>query len=361
MVPAVERVGGVPCRLFLLGRGGCQVTPGLPARPETLMLEGIGACTRCLLSLCASMKTFVLLVGGLTVALGWFGAERVHAAGESKRKIAFIAGLPSHGYAQHEYNAGCLLLGKCLSRGMSGVECVFYNGGWPKDPQALDRASAIVIFSDGLAGHPILRHLDQLDKLMRRGAGLVCLHDAVVVPKGKPGDRLKYWLGGCYETSWPANPGLDRRVQELARSPDHPRRQTIRDSRRVVLSPAVCRQDGGRHADLDSHATRRREKDATASTAAIRPSERKRARRRLSAWARSGPTAAAASASPGAIVTGTGPTTATAPWCSMALPGRQSLTSRPAACLRKHRPSKSSKPTRTSPARRSSTATRSGG
>jgi hypothetical protein len=171
------------------------------------------------------MKTFVLLVGGLTVALGWFGAERVHAAGESKRKIAFIAGLPSHGYAQHEYNAGCLLLGKCLSRGMPGVECVFYNGGWPKDPQALDRASAIVIFSDGLAGHPVLRHLDQLDKLMRRGAGLVCLHDAVGVPKGKPGDRLKYWLGGCCETSWPANPFWTAEFRSL---PVHPITRGVR-------------------------------------------------------------------------------------------------------------------------------------
>jgi hypothetical protein len=165
------------------------------------------------------MKNFVLLLGGLTVVLGWFGDARAQAAGGPKKKIAFIAGLPSHDYARHEYNAGCLLLGKCLSRGMSGVECVFYNGGWPKDPQALDRASAIVIFSDGLKGHPMLPHLEQFDKLMRRGAGLVCLHCAVVVPKGKPGDRLEYWLGGCCETSSSVNPFW---TAEFNRLPDHP-------------------------------------------------------------------------------------------------------------------------------------------
>ena len=40
------------------------------------------------------------------------------------KKVVFIAGRPSHGYAQHEHRAGCLLLAKCLSEGVAGVKTV---------------------------------------------------------------------------------------------------------------------------------------------------------------------------------------------------------------------------------------------
>ena len=63
------------------------------------------------------------------------------------RKIVFLAGPPSHGYAEHEYHAGCLLLAKCLPGGPAGrgdrgrSETV-----GRKIPKALDDADAIVLF-----------------------------------------------------------------------------------------------------------------------------------------------------------------------------------------------------------------------
>ena len=39
----------------------------------------------------------------------------------------------------HEYNAGCLLLKKCLA-GVKGVDVTVFTNGWPKDPHALDGA-----------------------------------------------------------------------------------------------------------------------------------------------------------------------------------------------------------------------------
>ena len=39
-----------------------------------------------------------------------------------KTKIVFIAGTPSHHYAEHEHYAGCLLLAECLRRGLPNVD-----------------------------------------------------------------------------------------------------------------------------------------------------------------------------------------------------------------------------------------------
>ena len=68
------------------------------------------------------------------------------ARAEGKKKIIFIAGVPSHGFAQHEQNAGVLLLAKCLNEAMPDqVETVVYNShkvdgryvsGWPTEPGA---------------------------------------------------------------------------------------------------------------------------------------------------------------------------------------------------------------------------------
>jgi hypothetical protein len=140
------------------------------------------------------------------------------AAGAGKKTIVFIAGGPSHGFAEHEHAAGCLLLAKCLNENVPGVQAVVIRG-WPKDPQALDGAAAVVIYSDGGGGHPAMAHLDELDKLMKQGVGLACLHYAVELPTGKAGDLFKSWLGGYFETFWSVNPHWEASFKEF---PKHP-------------------------------------------------------------------------------------------------------------------------------------------
>jgi hypothetical protein len=137
----------------------------------------------------------------------------------SRKKIVFIAGNPSHGYASHEHHAGCLLLAKCLKEAMPNVETVVFKNGWPRDAKALDGADAIVLFSDGGDGNPLMPHLEQIEKLMKQGVGLACIHYAVEVPKGKPGDLLKDWIGGYFETFWSVNPFW---TAEFKQFPDHP-------------------------------------------------------------------------------------------------------------------------------------------
>jgi hypothetical protein len=143
---------------------------------------------------------------------------------DAKKKIVFIAGAPSHGYAQHEHHAGCLLLAKCIQESVPEAETVVYKG-WPKDAQALDDAASVVIFSDGGDGHPVMSHLAQFDKLARKGVGLACIHYAVEVPKGKAGNFMKDWIGGYFETFWSVNPDW---VAHYKAFPDHPVARGVR-------------------------------------------------------------------------------------------------------------------------------------
>jgi type 1 glutamine amidotransferase len=149
-----------------------------------------------------------------------FGATASHANAADGAKVVLVAGHPSHGPGDHEFNAGCKLLAKCLAE-VPGVEPVVVTGGWPSDQSVFDGANALVFFMDGGGGHPIIRnkHLDTIQKLMDRGVGLACLHYAVEVPKGKPGERFLDWIGGYYEQGFSTNPHWVADFQSL---PDHP-------------------------------------------------------------------------------------------------------------------------------------------
>lgn len=123
-----------------------------------------------------------------------------------KRKVALIAGRKSHGYAAHEHRAGCMLLAKCLNQSGLDVQAQVYTDGWPKDSSVLKDADTIVIYADGGGRHPFIKHLDELDALMKQGAGMVCIHYGVEVPKGAPGNAFLDWTGGFFETHWSVNP-----------------------------------------------------------------------------------------------------------------------------------------------------------
>src|SRR5437773_251064 len=99
------------------------------------------------------------------------------AVAAAPAKIVLVAGTPSHGVGQHEFNAGTLLLEKCL-RQNKGVETVVVKGGWPEDEKLFDGATSIVLYLDGGVMHPLLvgNRLETMGKLMRQGVGLACLH-----------------------------------------------------------------------------------------------------------------------------------------------------------------------------------------
>jgi len=135
-------------------------------------------------------------------------------------KIVLVAGRPSHAPGDHEFNAGCKLLAKCLAE-VPGVDPVVVAGGWPKEEAVFEGARTIVFFMDGGKGHPIVQkdHLEKIQKLTDKGVGLVCLHYAVEVPKGKPGDKFVDWIGGYYETGFSTNPHW---TADITKFPEHP-------------------------------------------------------------------------------------------------------------------------------------------
>ncbi len=128
------------------------------------------------------------------------------SSGKQKNKIVFIAGSASHGTGEHEYRGGCRLLAKLLNENANNIEAVVYDGKWPDDPTAFDDAKTIVIYADGGEGHMIIPHMQEMDKLMKKGVGLVLLHYAVEIPKGELGNYYLNWVGGYFETYWSVNP-----------------------------------------------------------------------------------------------------------------------------------------------------------
>ena len=154
------------------------------------------------------------------IVLALFSLASTLLAAEAK-KIVFIAGPPSHGPAEHEHRAGCLLLKSCLD-GFPGVTSEVYTNGWPQDPAAaFDGVSSIVVYSDGGGGHPLLQddRLKTIEGLMNKGVGLVCLHYAVEPRKEKGEKEFLDWIGGCFETDWSVNPTWHADFKTL---PKHP-------------------------------------------------------------------------------------------------------------------------------------------
>jgi type 1 glutamine amidotransferase len=145
------------------------------------------------------------------------------AAGASAadKKIVFLAGSPSHGPGEHEHRAGCLLLKACLDH-VAGVSSQVYSNGWPQDPAAaFAGAAAVVVYSDGDGGHPLLQgnRLQTIGNLVTKGVGLVCIHFAVEPTIQKGEKEFLDWMGGCFEINYSVNPAWTPDYHVL---PDHP-------------------------------------------------------------------------------------------------------------------------------------------
>ena len=106
----------------------------------------------------------------LPLLAAWSGSRRSPARAADTAKIVLIAGRPSHGPGDHEFNAGCKLLAKCLSE-VPGVEPVVVTGGWPKDETVFDGARTLVFFMDGGGGHPMIQRRPPRDDPEADGQG----------------------------------------------------------------------------------------------------------------------------------------------------------------------------------------------
>jgi hypothetical protein len=114
-------------------------------------------------------------------------------------KIVLLAGSTSNKAGQHEYFAGCALLAEWL-RQTPGVWPVLVADGWPKNEAVLKNAKAVVVYADGGTKLPFLEESkwNQIKELVKAGAGLVMLHQAVDVPEERA-EEIRSWIGGVWK------------------------------------------------------------------------------------------------------------------------------------------------------------------
>jgi Trehalose utilisation len=145
-------------------------------------------------------------LGASAAAIGTLAVAPAFAD-DKKKKLVMLAGKPSHGPMEHEFNAGVLLLAKCLGH-VPGLEVVHHKGGWPDSEKAFEGADGIFLYADGGNGHPFIQgnHLSIIGDSMKRGVGLMCAHFAVEIPKDKGGKEFQEWIGGYYEDQFSCNP-----------------------------------------------------------------------------------------------------------------------------------------------------------
>ena len=149
------------------------------------------------------MKILQLLLVSLLFLTGYSPAQ-------TKTKIVLVAGKDSHGHGDHEFRAGCNLFKKKLDEVMGDkLDVVVVEEDWPDNDKVFEGAAAIVIYSDGLGRHPLVKGKNRyefIDKLTAKGVGIAFMHFACDVPPGKQGDFFKKWVGGHYETRYSTNP-----------------------------------------------------------------------------------------------------------------------------------------------------------
>jgi len=91
---------------------------------------------------------------------------------------------------------------------------------WPKKPETLAGAKAVVMLFDGGDKHGLLTgdRMAQVQKLADDGAGLVHLHQLIDYPK-ELGDRARDWMGAAFEK------GHSQRahwISEFSKFAEHP-------------------------------------------------------------------------------------------------------------------------------------------
>lgn len=164
------------------------------------------------------MKPFAVLNLTLLVVFGTGGV--LPAADSAGGKALLIGKQPDHPYGSHMYLHTCRMLGECLR--LNGLE-TSVSDGWPKSEAELRDVKTIVVYTN--PGAELLLdgpQRDEVDRVMKRGTGLVTIHWASSVLEkdlDRLGERWMSYLGG----TWVSNVGLSTDSSQLKQLyPLHP-------------------------------------------------------------------------------------------------------------------------------------------
>ncbi len=159
-----------------------------------------------------------------------FVTAEMAAAAQPTKHVVLIGGRESHAPGEHAHPNGIRILEALIESSpdvadTGRVVVHAYPDGWPSDPAVLERASTIVWYFDGLEKHPLLdaTRRAQFDRLMKKGVGLVTLHQSSTLPPGNASIHLPAWLGA-------ARYGMFNRTDEQADflPAPHPTTQGVR-------------------------------------------------------------------------------------------------------------------------------------
>jgi mono/diheme cytochrome c family protein/type 1 glutamine amidotransferase len=153
----------------------------------------------------------------LVLFLASNACARAEAAAPGKNhplRIVLIGGPSSEGPGRHDYPAGIRRLEQLLAASIGmpqGFDVKAYPDGWPSDPAAFDGAACVLWYFDGAEKHPLLdaQRRTQFESVLRRGVGLVALHQSSTQPAAASALDLGPWLGAARE-------GLYDRTTEYA-------------------------------------------------------------------------------------------------------------------------------------------------
>ncbi len=158
------------------------------------------------------------------------------AAAAAETRVLVVAGPSTHPPGTHEVAAGARLLGWALEN-MSNVRGVRAQvvSEWPRDRAALNAARALVFIGDIFPPQRMPDRdtiLTQVGELMKRGAGIACVHYATglraedVAPDGA--HPLLTWLGGYFATKNKHHQSVARVFPSVTVSPASPRHPVSR-------------------------------------------------------------------------------------------------------------------------------------
>jgi type 1 glutamine amidotransferase len=151
----------------------------------------------------------------------------------AKARVLIVVGPSNHPPGSHEVAAGGRLMQYCLTHAENvkslAAEVVY---GWPKDLAKLSDVNTLVFIGDTFPPNRLPESaaiLAQVDAMMDRGCGIVCIHYATGLRAEdvtEEGDHpLLRWMGGYFATRCPHHQSVARIYQAATIEPataEHP-------------------------------------------------------------------------------------------------------------------------------------------
>ena len=174
---------------------------------------------------------FALFMGGSVLAAGG-------------QNVLIVVGPSKHPAGTHEVLAGAKLLKHCLET-MSNVPTAKVDlfEEWPKDAAVRESASTIIFTGDTFPPNRLpdaAKNLADLDTMMKRGCGIVCVHYAtgLLGEDVKPdGDHpLLRWMGGYFANrSCPHHESIAKIFEAATITPNAPQHPIARGWQEFTL------------------------------------------------------------------------------------------------------------------------------